>query len=149
MEVDPSYWTVDPATTVEDRFREESELSLADEVAETVPAMFKRMVEKNQDLKALAVPLTDAEEKIDDKELSLSEVLDRVQRHDKGKEQLPKPALEEHWKTWTYREYYDDCLIAAKGFIKVQTVVLLSTSILITTPSVWTRGAPLCLHTGL
>ena len=58
-------------------------------VPETVPAMFERIVKKSKDQRALVVPIVD-----------------------------DKPALKIA-RSWTYSEYYDDCILAAKGFIKV------------------------------
>ena len=117
-----AYWTVDPTKTVEDRFKPEADLSLKDEAPETVPEMFKRMVESNMYLKALVVPQPG--EEIDDKlsldEHLLDEVLIRIKRRDSGKEHAKPVIDQDHWKTWTYGEYYAESRLAAKGFIQVQ-----------------------------
>ena len=56
---------------------------------ETVPAMLKKMTKRNKDRVALGLPIVDN-----------------------------KPELINS-KSWTYTQYYDDCVTAAKGFLKV------------------------------
>ena len=93
---------------------------------ETVPAMFRKMVEKNKNQIALAIPIVNYE----DGDLRKIEKKEKIARR------------------WTYREYYDDCILAAKGLIGVKGYYAFISSTIIP-PPVWTRDSPFSVHTGV
>lgn len=105
------YWTSDPSASVTLQI---GQSGAAAETPETVPDLFKRMVDRNEDQPALMV----------------------------------KRAGE--WKTWTYRNYYEDSIVAAKGFIEVQPVsclsLITSSSLSSSSSSVWSQAPSLGVY---
>ena len=96
------YWTKDLLDNVKiRRWRGASKTPV------TVPAMFKKMMEKNKSQRALAIPIVSYEETVVGKNIvSVA-------------------------RSWTYGEYYDDCILAAKGLIRVKSCYAFISSILI------------------
>ena len=62
--------------------------------------MFKKMVEKSKNQRALAIPIVNCEDT------------------DLRQEEKPRDIVIA--RSWTYQEYYDDCILAAKGLIGVK-----------------------------
>lgn len=92
---DGPFWTTDIDGDIPIQYAESGMASEAETPAETLPAVFKRAVERHGDKIAL-----------------------RVERPLKplGPKETPPPALPDNqWKTWTYKEYYDEASIVARG----------------------------------
>lgn len=88
---------------------ESVQISSSETPAVTVPAMFARMTKENTGRTALAIPKV----------------------HTDGYPKLKIAA------SWTYKEYYDECSIAARGFISVKEYVLLGCHAASPLPAVW------------